>query len=113
MGSGLRASGNGGQLTVRDNADDENGLAGLDFVAGSEHGLLNLCAIQMSAVGASFVDDAATVGTTLDGKVHAGHVIVVRNGELGAIRRPADEDRLPIRKGDFFPHEGAKFDVED
>src|SRR5260370_37795772 len=81
-------------MVVATDADDVSGLAGLDFVAGSEHGLLNLCAIQMGAVGASFIDDAAAVGAAFHGEVHAGHVIVVRNGELGAVGGAADEDRL-------------------
>jgi len=81
-------------LVVRNDADDENGLAGLYFVAGGEHGLLNLRAIEMGAVGASFVDDAATVGTTLDGEVDTRHVVVVWDGELRAVGSAADDDGL-------------------
>jgi hypothetical protein len=91
LGNGWRARG-GGQLIVRHYANHKYSLAGFDFVAGGEHGLLNLCAIQMSSVGASFVDDAAAIGTAFDGEVHAGHMIVVGNGKLGAVRRSADED---------------------
>ena len=76
MGNGWRARG-GGQLIVRHDANHKYRLAGFDFVAGGEHGLLNFCAIKMGAVGASFVDDAAAVRTALDGEVNAGHVIVV------------------------------------
>jgi len=99
-----------GELIVRNDADDENGLAGFDFVAGGEHGLLNLCAIQMSAVGALLVDDSASVGTALDGEVYARHVIVVRYRKLGAVRRTADEDGLPIRERDFLARERTCLD---
>jgi hypothetical protein len=88
-------------------------LAGFDFVAGGEHGLLNLCAIQMRAVGASFVDDAAAVGTALDGEVRTGHMVVMRNGELGTVGGTADEDRLAIRKRDIPAGERTCLDVED
>jgi len=70
LGNGGRAR-RGGQLIVRNNADDENGLAGFDFVAGGQHGLLDLYTIQKRAIGAFLVDDAAAVGTALDGEVNA------------------------------------------
>jgi hypothetical protein len=81
-------------LVLRNNADDENGLARFDLVAGGEHGLLNLCAIEMGAVCAFPVDDAAAVGTALDGEVHARHVIVMGDGKLSAIWSSPDEQSL-------------------
>jgi len=95
-------------LVVRNDADDEDGLAGFDFVAGCEHGILNLCAIEMGAVGASFVDDAATIGAAFDGEVHAGHVIVVGNGELGAVGSAPNQKRLACQKRDLSPCEWSR-----
>jgi len=90
----LWAGGGCGKLVVRNNADDENGLAGFDFVAGGEHRLFDLRAVELGTIGAAFVDDAAAVGTAFDGEVNAGHVIVVGNGELGAIGGAANEEGL-------------------
>jgi len=95
-------------LVVRNNAYDKNGLAGFDFVAGGEHGLLNLCAIQMGAIRASFVDDAAAVRAALDGEVNTGHVIVVRDGELGAVGSAPNQKRLACQKRDLSPCEWSR-----
>jgi len=103
LGDRWRARG-GGQLIVRHDANHKYRLAGFDFVAGGEHGLLNFCAIKMGAVGASFVDDAAAVGTAFDGEVHTGHVGVVRNRKLRATWRSADDNRLTIRERDSSAH---------
>jgi len=100
-------------LVVRNNAYDKNGLAGFDFVAGGEHGLLNLCAIQMGAIRASFVDDAAAVRAALDGEVNTGHVIVMRDRKLGTVRGSADKDGLAIRKRNFLTREGTGLDFEE
>src|SRR6266852_2533875 len=112
LGNGWRARG-GGQLIVRHDANHKYRLAGFDFVAGGEHGLLNFCAIKMGAVGASFVDDAAAVRTALDGEVNTGHVIVVGNSELSAVRRTADTDGFAIRKRNFLTREGTGLDFEE
>jgi len=111
--NGLRARGDGGQLIVRNDADEEDGLARFDFVAGGEHSLLNLGAIQMGPVGAPFVDDAATVGAAFDGEVHAGHMIVVWNGKLRTIRRAADEQGLAGWKRNLSTRKWSSSDFEN
>jgi len=113
LANGLRAWADGGQLIVRNDADDENGLTGLDFVAGGEHGLLNLGAIQMGAVGAFLVDDAAAVGTALDSEVNARHVSVMGDGELGALRGATDENGLTHRNSELFACKRSGFDFKN
>jgi len=88
-------------------------LAGFDLVAGGEHGLLNLRAIQLGAVGASLVDDTAAVGTAFDREVNAGHVIVVWNGELSSVGSAADANGLSGRERDFFSGKWTYFNFED
>jgi len=108
-----RARGDGGQLIVRNYANDENGLAGFDFVARGEHGLVNLCAIQLGAIGAFSIDDAAAVGTALDGEVDAGHVIVMGNGKLRAVWCAPDQKRLASSERDLPTREGSHSDFEN
>src|SRR6266567_6646633 len=88
-----------GQLIVRHDVNNKNGLAGFDFVAGCKHRFLNLRAIQMGAVGAFLVNDAAPTRTALHREVHARHVIVVGNGELGTVRGAPDDHGLPTHQG--------------
>jgi len=113
LGNGLRARGDCWELVVGNDADEENGLAGFDFVAAGEHGLLNLCAIQMGAVGAFLVDDAAAVGTALDGEVNAGHVVVVWDGEMGAVGGAADEHGLASRNAELLACKRPGFDFKN
>jgi len=88
-------------------------LAGLDFVAGGEHGFLNLCAIKLCSVGAALVDDAAAIGATLNGEVNAGHVIVMGDGELGAVGGAADEESLTGWNRNLSAREGSTSDFKN
>ncbi len=66
----------------------------------------------MGAVGASLVDDAAAVRTAFDGEVDAGHMVVVGNGELGAVGRTADKQRRTAAYVQQLASEGSGFYCE-
>ena len=78
------------QLVVGHEADDEDGLTRLDFVAGGQHGFLDFSAVQQRTVGALFIEHAATVSAAFYGKVYAGHVVIVGDGKLCAVGSAAD-----------------------
>lgn len=83
--------------------DDEDCLARFDFIAVSEeHLLFDLCSIQICAVGASFINYAATVLATFHSEVYAGHLTIVRNGKFRAPRRPPNKEGLPKADRDFL-----------
>ena len=90
------------ELIVRHDANNKNGLAGFDFVAGGKHRFLNLRAIQMGAVGAFLVNDAAAAGAAFHREVHARHVIVVGNGKLRPALRAANGCGLPTHDSELF-----------
>ncbi len=52
---------------------------------------------------------AAGIRTALDREVKARHVIVVRNGELGAVWGAADQKGLACQKRDLSPCEWSRF----
>jgi hypothetical protein len=106
------AGGRRGGKNVRSDADNENGLAGLDFVPiGKEHGFADSCAVQVCAVGAFLIDESAAVQAILDSKVHARHKIVVRHGKLRALRGPTDDNGLAARERNRFPSERPRFNL--
>jgi hypothetical protein len=109
----MRTGGGRRKLAFRNDTNDEDSLAGFDLVAGGEHGLLNLCTVELRAVGASFVDDAATVRAALYGEVNAGHVIVVGNCELSAVGSAADEELLADWKRNLPTCEWSGFHFEE
>ena len=78
-------------------------LAGFDFVAGGEHGLLNPYAVQMSAVGAFLVDDAAALRPALHRKVQPRHARVIPRHELACPPGLPTVTLSPIFKPMAFP----------
>jgi hypothetical protein len=63
-----------------DDAKNEDGTSGADFVAVGESGFLDAGAVEEGAVAAVEIADAAAFGVAFEGAVDAGHARVVGKG---------------------------------
>jgi hypothetical protein len=66
-----------------DDAKNEGGTSGADFVAVGESGFLDAGAVEESAVAAVEIADATAFGVAFEGAVNAGHARVIRKGVFG------------------------------
>ena len=80
---GLRRKRSAGVL--RNDAKDEDGIAGADFVAVGESGFLDAGAVEESAISAVEIADAATFGVAFESAVDAGHARIVGKGVFGFV----------------------------
>lgn len=87
-------------------------MATFDFIAISEHRVLNARAVEERAVAALFVDDAASLRTAVDGKVRAGHERIVGHGKLRLCRSSSDDDGLARGQGNPLPRHWPTLDFE-
>jgi len=78
---------------VGEHANDEDGVAGADFVAVGESGFFDARSIEEGAVAALQVEKAAAFFTVFDGEVEAGHELVAGKGAIGFVRA-ANTERL-------------------
>lgn len=78
---------------VREDSNDEDGVAGADFVAVGESGFFYAGAVEESAVAAFEIDEAAAFFTVFDGEVKTGHLLIVGNGVIG-LGVATDADKL-------------------
>jgi hypothetical protein len=83
----------GGEHIVAQDADDENGGSGADFVAVGERGFLNARAIEESAVATVEIKETTAFLAEIDGEVEAGHGFVVGEGVV-SFRVAADTQML-------------------
>jgi hypothetical protein len=87
------ARGRIGKRILTQHANNEDGVAGADFVAVCESGFLYASAVQEGAVATVKVEEAAALFSLLDGEVEAGHEFVVGEGVIGFVCA-ADAKRL-------------------
>jgi hypothetical protein len=96
---------------VGKNANDEDGVAGADFVAVGEEGFVDPRAVQESAIAALQVEDAAALFAVIDGEVEAGHELVVRESMIG-FGVAAEAERHAVGYRDFVSRGGTGADFK-
>jgi hypothetical protein len=77
-------------------------LAGADFVAVGEGGILDAGAVEEGAIAAVAVAEHGPFGAALDGEVDAGHERVMGQGEIGASGGATEGDGLTGADGHLF-----------
>ena len=92
-------------------ANDEDGVAGADFVAVGEEGFVDPRAVQESAIAALQVEDAAALFAVIDGEVEAGHELVVRESMIG-FGVAAEAERHAVGYRDFVSRGGTGADFK-
>jgi len=105
----LGASDAGGRLGKRiltQHANNEDGVAGTDFVAVCESGFFDARAIEERAVAAVKVEKAAAFFGMLDCEVQSGHEFVVGESVI-RLRGAADAERTAGDEREFGARVGA------
>lgn len=96
---------------VGEHANDEDGVASADFVAVGESGFFNASSIEEGAIATVEIDEAAAFFTVLDGKMEAGHELVVGKGVIGFVSA-ADAKRTPQLEQQPGTFQAAGLDCE-
>ena len=97
---------------VGEHANDEDGVAGADFVAVGESGFFDARSIEEGAVAALQVEKAAAFFTVFDGEVEAGHELVVGKDVIGFVGA-ADAESFASRYSDQFSDQASNRHVKD
>ena len=100
-----------GERIVAKHVNDEDGVAGADFVAVGEERFFHVCAIEESAVAALQVEDAAAFFAVVDGEVETGHKLVVGKSLVG-FGIAADAERRARLESKLSPREGTRPNFE-
>jgi hypothetical protein len=101
------------QFIVSNQANGEGCLAGADFVAVRERRVFHSTAIQKGAVAAVLIPQQRPLRAAFDGEMHAGHDLVMRDGEVRPPWDPAEGDGFAGAHDDFFAGHRSGFDFKD